>query len=57
MILPLGKDHIPFAEQIHNTLMLEGFCSEVDYTSDKLDKKIRNAQMESFNYTGVVGDK
>jgi threonyl-tRNA synthetase len=57
MIIPLGKDHVSFAEQILNTLILEGFNVEIDHTSDKLDKKIRNAQMESFNYIGVVGDK
>jgi threonyl-tRNA synthetase len=56
-IIPIGKDHVEFAEQVLNTLVLQGFSVEIDYSSDKLDKKIRNAQMESFNYIGVIGQK
>lgn len=40
-----------------NTLVLQGFSVEIDYTSDKLDKKIRNAQVEAYNYIGVIGQK
>lgn len=38
-------------------LTLKGFSVEVDSSGDKLDKKIRNAQVEGFNYIGVVGPK
>lgn len=37
--------------------MLKGYCVEIDASGDKLDKKIRNAQIESFNYIGVIGQK
>lgn len=38
-------------------LALKGFSVEVDSSGDKLDKKIRNAQVEGFNYIGVIGPK
>jgi threonyl-tRNA synthetase len=38
-------------------LVLKGFAVEIDASGDKLDRKIRNAQLESFNFIGVVGTK
>jgi threonyl-tRNA synthetase len=57
MIIPLGKAHNDLAEQILALMQLHGFCAQIDYSSDKLDKKIRDAQIEAFNYIGVIGDK
>lgn len=37
--------------------MLKGFSVQIDNSGDKLDKKIRNAQIEAFNYIGVIGQK
>lgn len=51
------KDHLEFAEQIKNTSILKGSSVEIDYSSDKLDKKIRAVQIESFNCIGVIGPK
>ena len=34
---------------------MKGFAVEVDYKGDNLNKKIRNAQLEGFNYIGVIG--
>lgn len=56
-IIPLGKDHLEFAEQVKNLLMLKGFAVEIDSSNDKLDKKVRNAQVDAFNYIGVIGQK
>jgi threonyl-tRNA synthetase len=40
-----------------NTLLLQGYAIEIDHSTDKLDKKIRNAQMQAFNFIGVIGQK
>ena len=37
--------------------MLEGFAVHIDNSGDKLDKKIRNAQLDGYNFTGVIGPK
>ena len=56
-LIPLSKDQFQLAEQLKVTLLLRGFSVEVDLSGDKLDKKIRNAQIEAFNYIGVIGKK
>lgn len=56
-IIPIGKDHLEYAEKLKNLLTLKGFSVEVDSSGDKLDKKIRNAQVDGFNYIGVIGPK
>ena len=56
-LIPLSKEQFDLAEQLRVTLMLQGYSVEVDVSSDKLDKKIRNAQIEAFNYIGVIGKK
>jgi threonyl-tRNA synthetase len=36
---------------------LQGYSIHIDKSGDKLDKKIRNAQLESYNFIGVIGPK
>ena len=56
-IVPLSKTQFEFADAIENCLMLKGFSVHTDKSGDKLDKKIRNAQLEGYNYIGVLGQK
>jgi threonyl-tRNA synthetase len=56
-LIPISKSHIDFTQQLLNTLILQGFAVEMDSSSDNLDKKIRHAQMQAFNYIGVIGQK
>ena len=56
-IVPLSKSQFEFAEAIENCLILKGYAVHVDKSGDKLDKKIRNAQIEGYNYIGVIGQK
>jgi threonyl-tRNA synthetase len=34
---------------------LKGYSVEKDVSQDNLGKKIRNAQMEGFNFMGIIG--
>lgn len=34
---------------------MQGYSVSIDRTSDKLDKKVRNAQIEGYNFIGVIG--
>ena len=56
-IIPMAKAQQDYAEKVYNTLLLQGFSVHIDSSGDKLDKKIRNAQLDGYNYTGVVGPK
>ena len=51
----MNKECEPFTEQVKNTLMLKGFSVNIDKSGDNFNKKIRNAQIDGFNYIGVIG--
>lgn len=53
----MTKEQLPYAQKIYNTLMLKGFSVSIDNTGDKLEKKIRIANLDGYNYSGVVGPK
>lgn len=35
--------------------MLRGYSVNIDASGDNFNKKIRNAQLEGYNYIGVIG--
>lgn len=37
--------------------MLKGYSVEKDMSQDNLGKKIRNAQLEGFNYMAIIGQE
>ena len=45
------------AQEIAKSLLSAGIRAEADIRSEKLGKKIREAQLEKVNYILVVGDK
>ncbi len=55
IILSISKDNNEYATQIYNHY--KNFNVELDLSDDKLNKKIRNAQMMQFNFICVVGPK
>lgn len=36
-------------------MLLKNYAVSIDNSGDKLDKKIRNAQLENYNFIGVIG--
>lgn len=54
-VLPVSEKFADYAENVRNTLDLAGFYVETDLSSLTLKKKIRNAQLNQFNYICVVG--
>lgn len=55
ILIPMSNEANDIVEQINNRLILEGYSSVIDYSGDKFEKKIRNAQVANYNYIGVVG--
>jgi len=41
----MGSDTLQFSGELLNTLLLKGYCVEIDNSEDTLAKKIRKAQM------------
>ena len=57
VIIPIADRHLEYAEQVSNSLQAAGFRVEVDARGDRMNQKIRNAQMQKVPYMLVVGDK
>ena len=56
-ILPVTDRAAQYADQIAQKLDGDGYRVEVDHRSEKIGKKIREAQLEKVPYMLVVGDR
>lgn len=64
MVVPIADRHNDYAEEVRNLLFdadvptgTGGLRVEVDISTERMQKKIRNAQLEKIPYILVVGDK
>lgn len=56
-VMPMTDRNADYADEVCAELTKHGFRVEVDYRSEKIGKKIREAQLEKVPYMLVVGDK
>ena len=56
-ILPVTDRASGYADEVQGKLDALGFRAEVDHRSEKIGKKIREAQLEKVPYMLVVGDR
>ena len=57
MIIPIADRHLDYARKLENVLKDEDVRVEVDDRSDRINLKIRQAQLDKVPYMLVVGDK
>ena len=57
VVLPIADRHIEYARQVRGRLAAEGLRAEVDERSEKVNYKIREAQLQKIPYMLVVGDR
>ena len=57
MIVPIADRHVAYAKEVQQQLKAAGIRSEVDESSDRMQAKIRNAQLQKIPYMLVIGDK
>jgi len=57
MIVPVAPDLFDYARYVRDALYSRGLHVEADLGSDKMNKKIRNAQVGQWNYILIVGKK
>ena len=57
MIIPVSDRHLAYAEGVLNALKAVGIRAEVDRRSERMNAKIRNAQLQKIPYMLVVGDE
>ncbi len=56
-VIPIADRHAPYARQVETELRQAGLRVDVDASSDRLNAKIRNAQLLKIPYMLVVGDR
>jgi threonyl-tRNA synthetase len=57
VMVPITDRHLPYANEVAAELRAAGIRVEVDDSSDRMSKKIRNAQLQKVPYMLVVGDR
>jgi threonyl-tRNA synthetase len=57
MIIPIADRHLHYAEGIKEQLSQAGMRVEIDARSDRMNAKIRDAQLQKIPYMLVVGDR
>jgi threonyl-tRNA synthetase len=56
-IIPIADRHLDYAHQVLARLKAAGLWAEVDDSSDRMNAKIRAAQIQKIPYMLVVGDR
>lgn len=57
MIVPITDDQIPFAREVAKTLKDAGLRVDVDESSNRMQAKIRTAQLKKIPYMLVIGKR
>ena len=57
MIIPIADRHLEFAEQVKAQLAAAGFRAAIDGRNERMNAKIRDAQLQKVPYMLVVGDR
>lgn len=56
-IVPIADRHVAYAERVQQDLQEAGLRAEVDARSERMNAKIRDAELLKVPYTVVVGDQ
>jgi threonyl-tRNA synthetase len=56
-VLPIADRHVEYAERVRDTLADAGLRAELDARQEKINLKIREAQLQKVPYMLVVGDR
>jgi threonyl-tRNA synthetase len=57
IVIPIADRHVEYASQVRDTLTGKGFRVEVDSRGERMNYKIRDAQLQKVPYMLVVGDR
>ena len=56
-VLPITDRHLQYAQKVKDRLVSEGLRATLDDRSEKVNLKIREAQLQKIPYMLVVGDR
>ena len=56
VVIPIADRHVDYANEVRNALKGQGFRAQVDSRRERMNQKIRDAQLQKVPYMLVVGD-
>lgn len=56
-VVPIADRHTPFAESLQSRLVKGGVRAEVDARAERMNAKIRDAELYKVPYIAIVGDR
>lgn len=57
IVVPIGATYYDYADKIQKQLHDAGFFVDADLGSNSFNKKVREAQLQQYNYILIVGEK
>ncbi|MDP2935747.1 MAG: threonine--tRNA ligase [Dehalococcoidia bacterium] len=57
VIIPIADRHLDYARQLESRLLEAGLRAEVDSRSERMNAKVRDAQLQKVPYMLIVGDQ
>jgi threonyl-tRNA synthetase len=57
VVIPIADRHVDYAYEVLNSLRAAGFRAEVDERNERMNAKIRDAQLQKVPYMLVAGDR
>jgi threonyl-tRNA synthetase len=57
VVVPITDDHNDYATKVAERLKAAGLRAEADLSAERMNAKIRNAQLLKVPYMAVVGDR
>jgi threonyl-tRNA synthetase len=57
VLIPITDRHVDYAREVETQLRAAGLRTEVDSRSERMQAKIRDAQLQKVPYMLVVGDR
>jgi len=57
IVIPIADRHLEYAEEIRSLLVDKNFRAEVDDRGERMNQKIRQAQMQKIPYMLILGDR
>ncbi|MBI5283775.1 MAG: threonine--tRNA ligase [Chloroflexi bacterium] len=57
IVIPIADRHVDYAHEVRQSLRAAGLRADVDARSERMNAKIRDAQLQKIPYMLVVGDR
>jgi threonyl-tRNA synthetase len=57
VVIPIADRHVAYADRVADDLRAEGFRVELDDRGERMQAKIRDAQLQKVPYMLIVGDR